>query len=378
MSDSEPKPDAPGVPSWQLPHPEEDVAESASASSPTHADIQTETASESRTETSADDGAASSTSEEDRLEVARKFLNDETVRDAPWRQKVAFLKSKDIADEDIQLLLGDEPIASPTSEPSEPTQAPSQSTSTQTSSAPPPQSSSTDRAPIVTYPEFLAKPERPPPLVTKNGLLNTLYAVVGLSTLVYGTTKSVVQPMVEAQTDARTEFYETTAQNLDSLVAKLEKTVSEVPVVKKPAAGANATVEDEDDSEDPAELFHRDMGTQTSFPLGMPASQGDSKNEPTTKRQAEQLASLAKSLSSLKDGARSQSEGLQNVRTLIDGFNDDLDTLTYEGKSVGSFDLYGRASKKEPKDEIRKVKENIRLIKGIMLSTRNFPATQVR
>ncbi|KAH7114072.1 hypothetical protein EDB81DRAFT_301918 [Dactylonectria macrodidyma] len=41
----------------------------------------------------------------------------------------------------------------------------------------------------------------------------------------------------------------------------------------------------------------------------------------------------------------------------------------------GSVDrhVYGRTRKPEPEDEIRKVRHNIRRVKGVLLSTRNFP-----
>jgi hypothetical protein len=45
---------------------------------------------------------------EDKLEVARRFLNDEAVRDASREKKVEFLRSKDIADGEIRELLGEE------------------------------------------------------------------------------------------------------------------------------------------------------------------------------------------------------------------------------------------------------------------------------
>jgi hypothetical protein len=52
---------------------------------------------------------------------------------------------------------------------------------------------------------------------------------------------------------------------------------------------------------------------------------------------------------------------------------DDLDNLTITGQStMGSYDLYGRTRKNEPDDEIRKVRDNIRRVKGVLLSTRNF------
>jgi hypothetical protein len=179
--------------------------------------------------------------------------------------------------------------------------------------------------------------------------------------------------MVDSQAEARTEFHDLTSKKLDALVAKLEKTVSEVPP-KKPAA----TVEDESDAEDPTEMFHRDMGTQTTFPLSsVTALKGSTGHDSPAKHNTNQLASLNKTLSGLKDEYRSQSEGMDKIKSAVDVLRDDLDTLTYTAypEQSNGYDLYGRSRKPEPDDEIRKVRDSIRRVKGVLLSTRNFPTS---
>jgi hypothetical protein len=117
MSDSDSKPDAPSVPSvpsWQRAQPEEPASESAAAPESSTENTETDVESDTQTESTTTEGVIATLAlEEDKLDVARKFLDDENVRDAPRDQKIAFLKSKDIADDDIQTLLGDdEPTAS--------------------------------------------------------------------------------------------------------------------------------------------------------------------------------------------------------------------------------------------------------------------------
>lgn len=232
------------------------------------------------------------------------------------------------------------------------------------------------RPPVVTYPEFLAKPPPPPPLVTTNRLLTTLYGFAGLSTLLYGASKYLVAPMVENLTEARFELHGTASHKLQSLVSKLEKTVSEVP-----ATGPQSRAPDDagEDAEDPTELFHRDVGTQTSLPAGPAAA---ALLRPVAKsaleRQADRLSEATKSLSELKDQLRAQSEDLEDVRTLLDVFRDNLDGMTYSSHAqfVGGYDMYGTAKRAEPQDEIRKVRDNIRLVKGALLSTRSFASTR--
>ncbi|KAF4436542.1 peroxin 14 17 [Fusarium acutatum] len=327
---------------------------------------------------------------QERLEVARRFLENDAVRHAPHEKKVEFLKSKGIDEAEIHALLGQDKFTTETEVSTTSYLAPmyyadnlkapipettSSYAPTPTETLPPTPASHppVDRPPVVTYPEFLAKAPRPPPLVTKERLFNALYAVTGLSTLIYGTSRYVIRPMVDSQAEARTDFHDLTSRKLDALVAKLEKTVSEVPP-KKPIA----TVEEESDAEDPTEMFHRDMGTQTTFPISSVTAMTDSKNnESAAKHNTNQLGSLNKTLSGLKDEYRSQSEGMDKIKTAVDMLRDDLDTMTYTAypdHSTG-YDLYGRSRKPEPDDEIRKVRDNIRRVKGVLLSTRNFPAS---
>ncbi|KAH7173680.1 peroxisomal membrane anchor protein conserved region-domain-containing protein [Fusarium flagelliforme] len=374
MSDSDSNP---AIPSWQK-------AQSDESDSQNTDPVPTPSTS---TSTSEVDAPAVETTEEettqpenasdngDKLEVARRFLENDAVRDAPHEKKVEFLKSKGIDEAEINTLLGQESSSAETDS-SVGSETASSYALTPTETLPPSTASqqpSVDRPPIVTYPEFLANSPRPPPLVTKERLFNALYAVTGISTLVYGTSRYVIRPMVDSQAEARTEFHDLTSKKLDALVAKLEKTVSEVPP-KNPVT----TVEEESDAEDPTEMFHRDMGTQTTFPISsVTALKGSTSNESPAKHNTNQLASLNKTLSGLKDEYRSQSEGMDKIKSAVDVLRDDLDTLTYTAypEQSNGYDLYGRSRKPEPDDEIRKVRDSIRRVKGVLLSTRNFPAS---
>ncbi|KAM0554689.1 hypothetical protein ACHAPJ_006758 [Fusarium lateritium] len=373
MSDSD---SGSGIPSWQKAQADETDSQNTEPAPTPSTSSSTSEVDAPAAETTAEETTPPENvpDDEDRLEVARRFLDNDTVRDAPLDQKIEFLKSKGIDEAEIQTLLGqaessaesETPASSETSSSYAPT--PTETLPPTPSSQPP-----VDRPPIVTYPEFLAKAPRPPPLVTKERLFNALYAVTGLSTLVYGTSRYVIRPMVDSQAEARTDFHDLTSRKLDALVAKLEKTVSEVPP-KKPVV----TVEDESEAEDPTEMFHRDMGTQTTFPISSVTAMTDAKgNETPAKHNTNQLASLNKTLSGLKDEYRSQSEGMDKIKTAVDVLRDDLDTMTYTAYPDHSngYDLYGRSRKAEPDDEIRKVRDNIRRVKGVLLSTRNFPAS---
>ncbi|KAG6085832.1 hypothetical protein E4U16_000045 [Claviceps sp. LM84 group G4] len=332
----------------------------------------------------------------DQLEVARRFLQEEHVKASSRAKKTEFLQSKGLRDSDIEKLLEQEAEhstdeASPQQEEKTPrsdTTQPSASADQRHPQEQPQHQASVvhDRPPIVTYPEFLIQPDRPPPLVTKDGILSTLYGFAGLSTLLYGTSKFLIAPMVETTTDARSQLYHATAQKLDSLVAQLEKTVSVIPstATTRPSSSQyDDAPEGGSDDEDPTEMFHRDIGTQTSSVLEKAApaaaAEGRSLSSPVgsaTDGQTNRLTGLTKSLAVLRDQLRAQSEGFQDVKTMLDVFRDSLDGMTYSsGTFVGGYDIYGSTKKKEPEDEIRKVRDNIRRLKGLLLSTRTFPVS---
>ena len=123
-------------------------------------------------------------------------------------------------------------------------------------------------------------------------------------------------------------------------------------------------------------MFHRDVGTQTFLPVPSAAS---APKLPPAETQATRLDSLTRSLSDIKDGLRAQSEGLSDVKTLIDVFGDDLDALTYRSAAeLPGYDMLRTGTKGEPDDEMRKVRDSIRRIKGTLLSTRSFPTSMSR
>jgi hypothetical protein len=177
--------------------------------------------------------------------------------------------------------------------------------------------------------------------------------------------------MVEKQTSARIELHETAASKLDAIVARLETTVSVVPSYKS-ASGTSASDASEDD---PSEMFHRDVGTQTSLPTSPSTASLQEKDGAQSRIQEERLSKLAKSLKGLTDDFTSQSNDSQDIKVLLDVFRDDLDTMTYghHAELFGGFDK--RKKKPDSEDEIRKVRDNIRRIKGVLLSARTFPTS---
>lgn len=356
-------------------------------------------------------------SPESTLDQARRFLQEEAVKDSSREKKVEFLKSKGLEESDITELLEESadtetssstttttPAAAP-----QPVPSPSSTTIEAASSPPFETSTQPDRPPIVTYPEFLTKPLKAPPLITAAGLLNSLTAIAAASTLVYGATKHLVSPMVTSLTQARVDLHATANTNLTALVDKLERAVSELPAGyhhlhttnnthphgKKPLLLAPGAAADDASSaasstyDDPSELFHRDVGVQTSAPPSPLPSYGYNKSlldpsptsTPTTNPTAHQASRLAQLASTVRVLALDQihvTESLEATKGELDALSSDLHKLTYPVESFGggaSSYLYGTANKNEPDDEIRRVKTSIRGVKGMLLSTRSFPAT---
>ncbi|RMZ79952.1 hypothetical protein DV738_g3001, partial [Chaetothyriales sp. CBS 135597] len=115
----------------------------------------------------------------------RRFLDDELVKNSSRERKEAFLKAKGLSDDEIEALLDESESSLKT---------------------------------------FLLKPQKPPPLVTLDRLVNAATVVAGLSALTWGTSKFLVQPLLESLTAARHDLFSTTEQSLETLNSKLEST----------------------------------------------------------------------------------------------------------------------------------------------------------
>ncbi|RYC65289.1 hypothetical protein CHU98_g916 [Xylaria longipes] len=347
------------------------------------------------------------------LEHARRFLDDESVKAAPPAEKRAFLKSKGLDNAQVAQLL-DEPgeenqsAASPSAvessatlddvnhetdayaDSSEASSTPADSSpvaaeSTPDSSSPAAFFATDSPAPIITYPEFLTKPQRPPPLITPSRLANILAASGGVWALLYGISGLVVRPMVDNLNEARSEYYEHVNEKLSQLVEKLEGAVSEVPYkngkLLKSQLLDRATDDNESITSDPTELFHRDVGTQTSPPPSIIATTSNTSNssEKPVDIQANRLSAISALLRDLTLIHTQKAESTADVRSAIGEIRDQVDKLAYPPvQDFSTFGGLGYGQSAEPDDEFKKTKDAIRSVKGIFLSSRSFPAVATR
>jgi len=346
-----------GVPSWQLKSP-------TGEAQPSDQNQNTTTDEEESRETT--------------LEKAKKFLLEDEVRNASLEKKISFLESKGLKSEEINDLLEsetEEASSPPPSIPASTSQVPS-------TSAPPVPSSPTasNTPPIITYPEFLTTSPHPAPLITTSRLLSTLYLFGGLSTILYGTSTYLVKPMVATLTEARHELAGVAQTNLDKLVAKLRETVSEIPQDSLDFSERYKDEAEEDSDGDPTELFHRDIGVQTSLPASATDSRPASPNPPFTSlldEQTSRLSVLNTHITELLEDSTSEGHDSEEVTTTINVLKEYLDGLMYTPPSSVSYGgVYGGSSDTksgEENDEIANLKAQIRGVKGVLLSARSFP-----
>lgn len=357
------------------------------------------------------------------LDQAQDFLKEESIRSAPREKKVAFLEKKGLNSDDIEkLLAADTGEDERTSEELKtvhdstttliPKETPSPKASTEvvvsrdTTSSPPP---ARDIPPIITYPEFLLKPQKPPPLVTVDRLLNAVYAIAGVTALSYGASKYIVEPMLSILTEARHDLANTAIQDLTKLNDKLMTTVSHVPYIPslKSTTHTNSHNLDDDDNHseasDPTEFFHRDIATQTTPALSRSSSSTSLKNtQPDTKTSSATLSHQLSTLSTLhthlddlltttledtsKDPYAPPSstsrllESVTQLQSVLDKlehssnpFRSSADSfIGSSGNTFTSADALKKGGTAKT-DEATKFKAEIRALKGAFLSSRNFP-----
>lgn len=328
------------------------------------------------------------------LEQARIFLRDETVRSSSIEKKTEFLKSKGLDDTQIKELLEEVEQATQTSNPlSTITKSTSEGESVvRTSEANKDMDSFTsmasptsDPVPIITYPEFLTTSTKPPPLITPSSLANILAVSGSVWTLLYGTARFVVSPMVDSLNDARADYYGHINDKLDQLVEQLEDVVSEVPykngkLVLKSKQDEDAYADNESICSDPTEFFHRDIGTQTSPKmLALDSANTPSADKPID-AQARRLTALKASLREMNDMHVRHAENTADLNTLLREVRDEIDKVgappITDFATIHGGMGFGHSSGAD--DEVKKTRDAIRSVKGMFLSSRSFPTTAAR
>ncbi len=180
--------------------------------------------------------------------------------------------------------------------------------------------------------------------------------------------------MLASLTDARLSLAETSKGNLDKLITQLEGIVSEIPAnVRNKALLAGEKDDSSESDEDPTELFHRDIGVQTSPPLSRPSSPDPDTSSLSS--QTARLKTLKSSLEGLVEDSSSENVSSAELEGTMGVLREYLDSLAYVQPSYGyGPGGYGATQRKEEDDEISRVKKEIRGVKGVLLSARSFPS----
>ncbi|KAK7180106.1 hypothetical protein DPSP01_011156 [Paraphaeosphaeria sporulosa] len=374
----------PGIPSWQRVQapastPAEGDAQPASEQQP-----ESTPAAPSRAE-EADGDATQDTATGDAslLDQASKFLDDPAIRDAPREKKIEFLQSKGVKAGDIdELLSRDTPrdVAEDLAQAGE--RAWSSKAASTAPRVPAPQSEPRDIPPIVTYPEFLAQPTEKPPLVTTKRLFNTAYMAGGLVATVYGLSKYIIGPMTQNLTESRHDFASHAQEHLDKLNERLRDSASIDPATKQKPSASDAADDISETDSDPTELYHRDFGTQTTPTLSRRDSKSSdaTEDESVVKAHENRLKIITSHLRELQSTRSNDTASSDSLKTQLSDLQTYLSDMSYQNQyysSSGGFygGTYGLPKTGDGKDDQMEVlKNDIRAVKGVFLSARNFPA----
>lgn len=235
------------------------------------------------------------------------------------------------------------------------------------------------RPSITTYPEFVrlshghttADPQQ---------LRSTLYVASFAAAAVYGTAQFIIHSMLETLQSSRHSLFESASSNLAALNKKLERVVTELPVsLGKTFIHPETIKVDHGDasseSSDPHELFHRDIGTQTS-----PFSATNSKLNLSIDQippnvleaQQEYFDAIQEQLSFALGSCRAVHDSDQSTTTVIAELKELLNAITYGGQASQNA-AYKGGTFDGSDGEIAKIKAEIRGVKGILLSAKTFP-----
>ena len=329
------------------------------------------------------------------LDNAARFLEEEEIRNAPVERKRFFLGSKGLTEDEIQDLLEDQgqdqDHLTPEAEvmedygiekeelrrqtaPSKSVREYSDTREMNQEAAPThlheraPASPAKIVPPIITYPEFLLHSQKPPPLITVHRLLTTFYIASGAAAMAYGTSKYIVEPMIESLNSARHSLADTASNNISTLNSKLESAVSKTPdVLVDPRENDDSDIESIDS--DPSHFFTRSAATQTS-PRRSRSTSTVSSEAPTS----------ISSIQSHENGILRINHRLAELQSTVTAspVQDSINELRKVLDNLPNTDFLqkpGKPWEKPKSDEYANLKAEIRSVKGVLLSARNFPSS---
>jgi hypothetical protein len=214
-----------------------------------------------------------------------------------------------------------------------------------------------------------------------------MYTVAGAVAGMYGLSKYILDPMHNSLTEARHDFLTHTSTYLEDFNSRLSQLAPGSPGTK-----TNKTMEEDDkksnsgesDDSDPTELFHRDIGVQTSPSLSRQQSSWSlSDAEPqssadTLSLQESRLKVLATNIRDLEQSASTSTAREKDLSDQITALNEFLMAIALPAAHAKyknpNYPTWSSLANRPPiGDELDRFKAEISRTKGLMLSTRNFP-----
>ena len=383
----------PAIPAWQRAQ-QQPLNPSTDASAAKNADVTDKSTTDqeepSTTEETQDSAPEHSNTEEvalsaeeraQQLEIVRAFLEDPGVKDEPIERKRGFLEAKGISQDMIEQELGISAAPSTATQPSTSISAAdfaSFKQTTQPQTRPPaPQVAA---PPIITYPEFLEDARKPPPLITPTRILNATYIASAIAAVAYGASTFLVKPMAASLTDARHDFASHGQSKIDEFNERLSKLVSKIPE-PKPTTDEAENEDAESVASDPTELFHRDIGTQTSPAVSPPPSTANAQIATNTvsDKHNERLSIIKSHLEEMLAGVQAGEQPAKDRLEETNKLRHHLDNMMYRVQTSNMWNGgYGGGFANDAKtgtegvDAIEEVKKEIRGVKGVLLSAKRF------
>jgi len=196
--------------------------------------------------------------------------------------------------------------------------------------------------------------------------------------------------MTESLTASRHEFALHTQDKVSEFNKRLSRIVSVDPQTKIKATTTQDDQNADDVSEadsDPTELFHRDFGTQTSPSISRRPSVSEStKPEDPGSVTAHQnrikvITSHLRELETSRSNDHSSSQSLKSKIADLTSYLTEMsysNSYSYSGMGGLYPSGYGTKSKDKKEDQVEVLRADIRAVKGVLLSARNFPTGGVR
>lgn len=197
----------------------------------------------------------------------------------------------------------------------------------------------------------------------------------------YGLAKFILAPMSTRLAESRHELFEHTKEKLDDFNTKLADVVSVDPAHRAKSTTSEAADDVSEAGSDPTELFHRDVGTQTTPTLSRKSSNlGEDDDTSTTASHVRRVYIITSHAKELEEMQAAQEESRNSLRTAVSDLTLYLTEMSYQtpyynpmpGLYGGTYGLPGGKDGKI--DQVEAVKADIRAVKGVLLNARNFPA----